>query len=79
MPDAYGEDFQRFVYTALTDVRERMARVEEKVTANGGLEARVASLEKKGDYAAGKQAGYAALFSFISPMIRDKLGLTFLP
>lgn len=79
MPNAPGEDFQRFVYTALTDIRERMARVEEKVTANGGLEGRVDNLEKKVHYAAGKQAGYAALFSFVGPMIRDKLGLTFLP
>lgn len=79
MPEQYPDDFQRFIYTSLTDIRERVTRVEEKVTANSDLEDRVSALERKNSYAAGKQAGYAALFSFISPMIRDKLGLTFLP
>lgn len=79
MADPSQEEYQRFTYTALTDIRERLARVEEKVTANGGLEGRVSALEKKGSYAAGKQAGYAALFGFIGPILRDKLGLTILP
>ena len=79
MPEQYPDDFERFIYTGLTDIRERLARVEEKVTANGGLEGRVTALERKSSYAAGKQAGYAALFSLIGPVLRDKLGLNFIP
>lgn len=63
----------------LGDLRERTARIEEKVSSLKELEGRVSVLENKQARAAGRMAGLAAVFSLVEPFIKNKLGISFLP
>ncbi|WP_291367711.1 hypothetical protein [Acetobacter sp. UBA5411] len=71
--------FETEVLLGLADIRERIARVEQRIEVVPELEDRVVSLERSRDRATAKMATVAAMFAFIEPILKTKMGWTFLP